>query len=135
MSRAGSRGDPSVIAADLDNINIHSPDAIERERHNQRIKEDLTKLFIKMDKNRDGVVSKEELVSYMIELTGNKRASDKMSLTEGGQAMSRDERADLENKFDEVVSGLFYEMDINNDQKVSIAEFVDYYHEEYTTLS
>ena len=110
-SRAGSVRDPSVIAADLDNINIHSPDAIERERHNQRIKEDLQKLFEKMDTNRDGFVSKDELVTYMIELTGNARAADKMSMAEGAQGMSRDERAELENKFDEVVSGLFYEMD------------------------
>ena len=31
-SRAGSVRDPNAAAADLDNINIHSPDAIEKER-------------------------------------------------------------------------------------------------------
>lgn len=32
-SRAGSVRDPNQMAADVDNININSPDAIERERH------------------------------------------------------------------------------------------------------
>ena len=31
-SRAGSVRDPNAAAADLDNINIHSPDAIEKDR-------------------------------------------------------------------------------------------------------
>ena len=76
-----------------------------------KIREDLQRLFEKMDTNRDGYVSKDELVSYMIELTGNKRAAEKMSIAEGSQGMSREEREELENKFDEVVTGLFYEMD------------------------
>ena len=35
MSRAGSVSvrDPNQVAADVENININSPDAIERERH------------------------------------------------------------------------------------------------------
>ena len=37
-SRAGSVRDPNMAAADIDNINIHSPDAIERERHFQQVK-------------------------------------------------------------------------------------------------
>lgn len=38
VSRAGSVRDPNMAAADIDNINIHSPDAIERERHFQQVK-------------------------------------------------------------------------------------------------
>ncbi len=65
--------DPSAAAADLDNIKINSPDAIERERHYEQVRLDLIKQFDAIDADRDGYVDKEELIQYMLALTANKK--------------------------------------------------------------
>lgn len=59
------------MAADVDNININSPDAIERERHLAQVRLDLIKQFEEIDADKNGYVDKEELISYMLRLTGN----------------------------------------------------------------
>ena len=59
------------MAADVDNININSPDAIERERHLAQVRQDLIKQFEMIDADQNGYVDKEELIQYMLNLTGN----------------------------------------------------------------
>ena len=76
MSRAQTNRDPNVVASDLDNINIHSPDAIERERHFSQVKQDLHRQFEMIDTDGNGYVDKEELIQYMLDLTGNKMVGD-----------------------------------------------------------
>jgi hypothetical protein len=70
-SRAGSVRDPNQMAADVDNININSPDAIERERHLAQVKQDLVRQFEMIDADQNGYVDKEGLIEYMLRLTGN----------------------------------------------------------------
>ena len=107
-SRAGSVRDPSAAAADLDNININSPDAIERERHYEQVRLDLHKQFDAIDVDRNGIVDKEELIQYMLTLTANKKG-----LQRGG--MNQEEVDDLRDRFEEVVSGLFERMGRSED--------------------
>ena len=122
-SRAGSVRDP------LDNINIHSPDAIEKERHYQQLYQDLKRQFEAIDRDHNGLIDKEELVAYMMEMTGNKMAA------EGGvAAMSEEEQIDLEARFNDLCSNLFVMMDQGEDQKVSHEEFVDTFFEQYKFL-
>ena len=98
------------MAADVDNININSPDAIERERHLAQVRQDLIKQFELIDADQNGYVDKEELIQYMLRLTGN---NDGMM---GGQSnMSPEEEAELRARFDEVVTGLFERMDKTGD--------------------
>ena len=53
-SRAGSVRDPNAAAADLDNINLHSPDMIERERHFAQIRVELERQFKEIDSDHSG---------------------------------------------------------------------------------
>ena len=59
-----------MAAADIDNINIHSPDAIERERHFQQVKQNLHRQFQEIDTDHNGYVDKQELIAYFLTLTG-----------------------------------------------------------------
>jgi len=67
-SRAGSVSvrDPNQNAADVDNINIHSPDNIERERYYAQVRLEIKAQFEHIDKNHDGYVDRDELVNFMM---------------------------------------------------------------------
>ena len=97
------------MAADVDNININSPDAIERERHLAQVRQDLIKQFEMIDADQNGYVDKEELIQYMLNLTGN--AQGMQSLNQ----MSAEEEEELRARFDDVVTGLFERMDKTGD--------------------
>ena len=71
-SRAGSVRDPNGVAADLDNINIHSPDQIEKERLYKQKYNDLKRQFESIDLDHNGFVDRNELIEYMVQLTGNR---------------------------------------------------------------
>ena len=72
-SRAGSVRDydPNSRAADMGNINMHSPDTIDRERHFAKVKQQLHDQFRDIDKNKDGLITKAELLDYLMTLTQN----------------------------------------------------------------
>ena len=56
-SRAGSvreGKDPNSRAGDIGNVNMHSPDTIERDRHFAKVKQQLHEQFRDIDKNKDG---------------------------------------------------------------------------------
>ena len=97
------------MAADVDNININSPDAIERERHLAQVRQDLIKQFEMIDADQNGYVDKEELIQYMLNLTGN--AQGMQSLAQ----MSPEEEEELRARFDDVVTGLIERMDKTGD--------------------
>ena len=79
-----------------------------------------------IDTDNNGYVDKEELIEYMLSITGNKMVGDdRMVPTSGSEGMNLDQMLDLRARFDEVVSGLFERMDRSNDQKVDITEFID----------
>lgn len=67
-SRSGSvrDPDPNARAADLGNINMHSPDTIERDRHFAQVKQELHRQFEDIDRNHDGLIDKEELIEYLL---------------------------------------------------------------------
>ena len=64
--------DPNAVAADLDNINIHSPDQIEKERLYKQKYNELKRQFEQIDLDQNGVVDRGELIEYMVNLTGNR---------------------------------------------------------------
>ena len=82
--------------------------------------------FEMIDADHDGYVDKEELINYMIKLTG--KGDGKFG---GDRQYSPEEEADLRQRFDELVSELLDRMDKGQDQRVDIQEFVDHYHVEY----
>ena len=128
-SRQGSVRDPNQIAADVDNIQTNSPDAIERERHNTQIRQDLLKTFQEIDADKNGYVDKEELIQYMLKLSGNNKG-----IMGGQNNIPPEEFLDLQGRFDDVVTTLFERMDKSGDQRVEVNEFVDAFYYEYTTL-
>ena len=83
--------DPNQLAADVDNININSPDAIERERQFEYVRLELHKLFEQIDTDHNGQIDRDELVAYMLKLTGDRN---------GASGMSPEEAADLKFRYD-----------------------------------
>ena len=67
MSVANRAFAPS--AAGYDNFSINSPDAIERDRHHAKIKQELQRVFNVIDKNGDGMVTHQELLDYLTSMT------------------------------------------------------------------
>ena len=111
------------MAADIDNINVNSPDAIERERYLLQVRQDLQNQFEEIDADHNGYVDKDELIQYMLRLTGN------------NEEMSVEQEYDLRGRFEEVVTGLFERMDKSGDQRVDVQEFIDVFHYEFVTLT
>ena len=101
----------------MGDINLHSPDTIERDRHFAKVKQQLHEQFKDIDKNRDGLITKQELMDYLMHLTKNQNVSS-----------TEENDNDLRARFDEVVSALFERMDANEDQTVDKTEFVEQYY-------
>ena len=104
---------------------MHSPDTIERDRHFAKVKQQLHEQFRDIDKNNDGLLTKAELLDYLLKLTKNQNIA-------GGEQSQDD--IELRERFDEVVTELFDRMDANEDQTVNKTEFVEQYYNEYTQL-
>ena len=77
------------------------------------MRQDLVVQFEQIDADHNGYVDKEELVQYMLRLTGNN------AVIAGGQ-LSIEEEADLRDRFEQVVIGLFERMDKSGDQRVDV---------------
>lgn len=82
-----------------------------------------------MDIDKDGYVDKEELITYLIKLTG--KGDGKLG---GDRNLSAEEEAKEYQRFEELVSELLERMDKSRDQRIDIQEFVDHYHSEYFNL-
>ena len=119
-SRAGSVRDPNAAAADLDNIHINSPDAIERERHYAAVEQTLQEQFNEIDTNKDGNVDMQELHQFM----------EKMCRDTGAQI-----DAEVHEKIKKVIDAVFYRMDTDNSQSIQIQEFVKFYFDLYVENS
>ena len=86
----------------------------------------MKRQFETIDKDKDGYVDKDELVEYMIKLTGNKVGST--------EDLSPEEQEALRNRFDDIINEIFQVMDKSDDQKVGIDEFVDNFFEQFKLL-
>ena len=80
----------------------------------------LKKQFEAMDQSGDGSLSKEELVNFLF---------DKVK----GQ-MSPSKQADTRQNYEDLAEALFSKIDVDNDQKVRLDEFVDFYYLEQRQL-
>ena len=61
---------------------------------------------MEIDKDRNGVIDKQELIAYMLELTGQKMEGERI-VPVGGQVMSNEEQQEMRDRFDNVVSYFF----------------------------